>query len=144
MATPKGERHISKDEFDALYYRIHDDAENMIEHGFRAKPEIIRENSDYIKTAGDKLRGFVWDIINDIKIANALYPTTHEELIDRRLAQERALGNCASILTLYDITMQKLRVKDDMGVEEIKHVNHQINAIRAWRTSDNKRFKDLK
>lgn len=144
MATPKGERHISKDEFDALYYQIHDDAENMIDHGFRAKPEIVQANSDYIKTAGEKLRGFVWDIINDIKIANALYPTTHEELVNRRLAQERALGNCASILTLYDITMHKLNVKDDMGVEEIKHVNHEINAIRAWRTSDNKRFKDLK
>ena len=144
MSTPKGKRNPSKDEFDALYYQVHNDAEDMIEHNFRAKPEIAQQNDSYIKTAGTKLRGLVWDLINNIKIANSLYPTTHEELIERRLAQDRALGICASILTLYDIVMQKLKVKDGMGVEEIKHVSHEINAIRAWRTSDNKRFKDLK
>lgn len=143
LATPKGERNVSKNEFDALYYKIHDDAEDMIEHGFRAKNEIVQANADYISIAGRKLRSFVWDMINNVKLANALYPTTHEELVERRLAQDRALGNCASILTLYDMVMQKLNVRGDMGVEEIKHVSHEINAIRAWRSSDNKRFKDL-
>lgn len=144
MAKPKGERHLSKDEFDAIYYRIHDDAIEMTKYNFRAKPEVAVEKQAYIQTATKKLLCYVWDLINHIKIANTLYPTTHEELVERRLEQDKALGACFSMLTLYELAMKYLGVKDDMGVIEIKNIVHGINAIKAWRTSDNKRFKDLK
>lgn len=144
MAIPKGKRRPSKDEFDAIYYRIHDDALDMIEHNFRAQPEIAAKKEAYIKIASDKLMSYIWDLINHIKIANSLYPTTHEELVERRLEQDKALGTCFNILTLYELTMHTLKVKDDKGVPEIQHLSHGINSIKAWRLSDNKRFKDLK
>ena len=144
MSTSKSERTVSKNEFDALYYRIHDDAEDMIEHNFRAKGEIVDQNANYIMNAADALRRSVWDLIYFIKAANALYPTAYEELMERRICQERAIGICTDMLTLYEIVMHRLEVKDDMGVTEIKNIRHQMNAIRAWRTSDNRRFRDLK
>ena len=64
--------------------------------------------------------------------------------MERRVAQDKAIGICQQILTMYELAMHKLKVKDDMGSEEIKTLRHQINAIKAWRSNDNERFKDLK
>ena len=143
-SVPKSERKTSREEFDSIYYRIHDDAVDMIEHNFRAKPEVAEKYQSYIKSASKELMGLVWNLIYHIKVANSVYPTTTAELIERRLCQDKAIGICFDILTLYEIVMHKLHVKEDMGVTEIKGVNRQINAIKAWRTSDNKRFRNLK
>ena len=90
------------------------------------------------------LMSLVWDLVYHIKVANALFPTTNAELTERRIEQDKAIGVCFDILTLYEMAMHKLKVKEDMGVMEIKNIKHQINAIKSWRKSDNKRFKDLK
>lgn len=144
MSVPKGERKESKQNFDALYYRVHDDAEDMILNRFHASKEIAEANQGYIREAARELRRLVWNLIYHIKVANSLFPTTAEELTERRIHQEEAIGSCFDILTLYELVMHKLRVKEDIGVREIKNVHHEINSIRSWRTSDNKRFRDLK
>lgn len=143
-SVAKGDRKQSKNEFDYIYLRIHDEAEDMIKNNFHAKGENVANNIDYIKSASDSLRVSVWDLIFHIKVANALFPTTVEELLERRIEQDKAIGICFDILTMYEMVMHKLKVKDDMGVTEIKTLRHQINAIRAWRTSDNKRFRNLR
>ena len=140
----KNDRKQSKQEFDAIYYRIHDEAEDMIKNNFHAKGENVTNNVEYIKSVADSLRTFVWELIFHIKVANCIYPTTSEELKERRIEQDKAIGICFDILTMYEIVMHKLNVKDDMGVMEIKTINHQINALKAWRTSDNKRFRNMK
>ena len=142
--VPKSKRKQSKQEFDAIHYRIHDDAVGMIENNFHADREVALRHSQYIQQASKALTASVWDLVYYIKIANALYPTTHEELVERRVAQDKAIGICQQILTMYELAMHKLKVKDDMGSEEIKTLRHQINAIKAWRSNDNERFKDLK
>lgn len=142
-SVPKGERNKSKQEFDSIHYRIHDEAVAMGEANFHAKKEIAEQNQVYIQTAHRALMDYVWDLVYHIKAANSLYPTTKEELTERRMEQDRAIGVCMDILTLYELVMHKLKVPDDMGVTEIKTIRHQINAIRAWRTSDNKRFRNL-
>ena len=142
--VPKGERNQSKQEFDAIHYRIHDEAVNMIELNFHAQKEIAEQNQDYIRAAGKSLMASVWELVFHIKVANSLYPTTPEELTERRIAQDKAIGVCFQILALYEMALHKLKVKDDLGVLEIKTLRHQINAIKSWRSSDNKRFKNLK
>ena len=92
MSVPKGRQKQSKEEFDALYFQIHDDAEDMIEHNFRANAEIAAQLQSYIQAAGKALRKLVWDLIYHVKIANSLYPTTINELIERRVNQDKALG----------------------------------------------------
>ena len=141
MSVPKNKRRKSGEEFDAIFYKVHDDAVDMIEHNFRADYDMAVEHQSYIQYASKALMGLVWDLSYHIKVANALYPTSHEELLERRIEQERAIGICYDILTLYELVMHKLKVKGDTGAFEIMNVNHQINSIRAWRTSDNKRFK---
>ena len=143
-SVPKSERKTSKEEFDSLHYRIHDNAVDMIANNFHAKHEIADSNQSYIHSASKMLMSLVWDLVYHIKIANSLFPTTTAELTERRIEQDKAIGICFDILTLYELVMHKLKVKEDMGVTEIKNVKHQINSIKAWRTSDNKRFKNLK
>ena len=143
-SVPKSQRRASKDEFDAIYYRVHDEAVNMVELNFHAKADMVQAHQDYIRTASKALMKAVWDLVYHIKVANSIYPTTREELTERRIEQDTAIGICFDILTLYELVMHRLHVKDDMGVAEIKTLHHQINAIKAWRTSDNKRFRDLK
>ena len=144
MSVPKGKRTKSREEFDSLHYRIHDDAVDMIEHNFRAKPEIAEQNQSYIHSASKMLMSLVFDLVYHIKVANSLYPITHEELTERRIEQDKAIGVCFDIMTLYELVMHKLKVKDDMGVTEIRNVNHQVNSIKKWRSSDNKRFQNLR
>ena len=144
MPVPKSERKTSKEEFDAIHYRIYDDSIEMVAHNFRAEKDIAERNKDCIAATARELRNLVYELVYHIKVANALYPTIPEELKERRIHQDKAIGICFDILVLYELVMHKLRVKDDLGVTEIKHIRHQINALRAWRTSDNKRFRDLK
>ena len=143
MSVPSGRRKTSRNEFDAIYFQIHDDAVDMIEHNFRAKPEIAEKHKAYIATASKELMNLVWDLIHYVKIANTFYPVTREELIERRICQDKAIGACLNILTVYELVMRMLKVKEDYGVVEMKHIMHEINAIKAWRTSDNKRYKNL-
>ena len=85
----------------------------------------------------------VTDMGTYIRIANSIYPVYKEELIERRIAQEKAIGLCFDILTKYQLTMTELKVKDDKYVEEIKHLIHEINCLKKWRSSDKDRFKNL-
>lgn len=144
MSVPKGERKTSKEEFSAIYFRVHDDAVDMVNNGFRAKPEEREKQKIYVESASKELYQLIWNLIYNIKCANALFPTTSEELLERRIYQDKAIGICQDILTLYDIVMHKLHVRNDAGAEETQHLIHQINSLKAWRTSDNKRFKSLR
>lgn len=143
-SVPKGKQKPSKQEFDSIYYQIHDEAVDAIELKFHAKADVAEKNAGYIKTASDALMQSVFDMIFHIKVANALYPTTPEELSERRIEQEKAIGICFDILTIYELAMHKLKVKEDLCAGNLKTVRHEINAIKAWRTSDNKRYRNLK
>ena len=142
-SVPKGRRSISKQEFDSIYYRIHDEAADMVHQKFHASEEVLAQNHAYVYAVSKALMNHVFDLIYHIKTANTLYPTTHEELMERRMQQDKAIGTCMSMLTLYELVLHKLKVPDDKCVQEINTIMYEINAIKAWRTSDNKRFKDL-
>ena len=143
-SVPKSERKKSKQEFDSIHLRIHDEAVKMIELNFHAEHEIVKKYQSYIRYASSNLMQLVFELTYHVKVANSIYPTTHEELVERRIEMDKAIGVCFDILTMYELIMHTLHVKDDMGVQEIKLLHHQINAIKAWRSNDNVRFKTLK
>ena len=76
-------------------------------------------------------------------MANSIYPKTKVEFEERRINQDKAIGLCFDLLTKYQLVMNTLKVKDDKYTVEIKNISHEINCIKSWRASDNKRFKDL-
>lgn len=142
MSVNKSDRRESKVEFDATYFKVYHDAVNLIEHGFYAKGEEANRKG-YIGYMADAIMRSVTAMGTYIRIANSIYPIYKEELIERRIAQEKAIGMCFDILTKYQLAMTELKVPDDKHTDEIKHIIHEINCLKKWRTSDNKRYANL-
>ena len=137
------DRRESKVEFDNNYFKIHDDAINLIKNNFGAKKDIADNYKYYIGVMANKILNDVMDLGTYIRIANSIYPRCMSEYEERRTYQSKAIGLCFDLLTKYQLTMHQLKVKDDKFVEEAKHVTHEINCLKKWRESDVKRFKNL-
>lgn len=137
------DRNTSKHDFDQKLYRVHDDAVNLMSLNFGGKKELIEEKQEYISTAKREVSKMTFELIACIRIANALYPTCKEELHMRRVYQEKAMGICGDLLTIYELVMKELHVKDDKFTIETGNLTKEINSLKSWRTSDNKRFRDI-
>lgn len=142
MSVTKSDRRESKVEFDATYFKLYDDAVKMVENKFYAKGEQA-ERRAYISYMASAVMKSVTELGTHIRIANSIYPICKAELMERRIEQEKAIGLCFDILTKYQLAMSELKVPDDKHVNEIKHLIHEINCLKKWRTSDNKRFSNL-
>lgn len=137
------DRKESKVEFDNNYFRVYDDAVSLITNNFGANEEWAEERKGYIGVMGNKVLSAVSDIGTHIRIANSIYPKFQSELEERRIHQEKAIGLCFDLLTKYQLIMHELRVRDDKFTNEIKNIIHEINCLKKWRNSDNKRFNNL-
>lgn len=142
MSVSKPDRRESKVEFDATYFKVYDDAVKLVENNFGAKKEQA-ERKSYIGYMASAIMKSVTALGTFIRIANSIFPICKEELVERRIAQEKAIGLCFDMLTKYQLVMTELKVPDDKYVNEIKHLIHEINCLKKWRTSDNKRFNNL-
>lgn len=143
MSVKKGDRKESKVEFDNNYFSIHDDCVRLIENHLGAKSDIQEKHQYYIRSVSNAIYKSVFELGTYIRIANSIYPIYQSELEERRLAQDKAIGLCFDLLTKYQLAMHTLRVPDDKYTTEIKHIKHEINCLKNWRTSDNNRFKNL-
>lgn len=141
MSVKKHDRHESKVEFENAYFTIHDDAIRLIQNSFGGTKEKRIIFKDYLTVSSRKILADILDIGTEIRIANSIYPQSVEEHSERRIHQERAIGLCFDLLTKYQLIMHTVGTKDDKYVNETKHLLHEINCLKKWRTSDNKRFK---
>lgn len=124
-----------------IYFKLVDGVDNLIEHGFYAEGTILQNNRWFINARFQTLQKLTDDLLYHIKIANSIYPTCMAELEERRVSMDKAIGVCYAILTNYQRIMTRLRVPDNKYTLDIKNVMRMINALKAWRKSDNK-FKD--
>ena len=143
MSVNKPDRKLSKIDYDNIYFKMYDDAMKLIQCSFGADKDIREEYKDYISTMKEKIINDVTDTGKYIRIANSIFPVSQAELTERRLYQEKAIGLCYDLLTKYQLVMKYLKVADDKYVEEIRHIVHEINCLKSWRTSDRKRFVSL-
>lgn len=143
MSVVKGERKESKVEFDNVYFTIYKDAVRLINCQFGASELKKKEYYIYITEMSKEVLNTVSDIGKHIRIANSIYPIYLEELRVRRIEQEKAIGLCFDLLTKYQLIMYSLGTKDNKYVNEIKNISHEINCLKSWRASDNKRFKGI-
>lgn len=142
MSVNTPDRRLSKREFDRVYFRIHDDAVFLTSNAFGADERHKKDFAKYIEVTKGRIMRIVEDIGTHIRMANSIYPLeghTHE-LEERRIEQGKAIGLCYDLLTKYQLIMHTLEISDDKFVQEIKHIGHEINCLKRWRTSDNKRF----
>ena len=141
MGVPIGDRKESRVEFDNTYFKVYEDAVKLTLLNFGGKDELKETYSQYIQVMSQEVLETVSQMGRYIRIANAIFPTNRLELEERRLAQDKAIGLCFDLLTKYQLIMKLLKVSDNKYVGEINNIRHEINCLKRWRTSDNKRFK---
>lgn len=144
MSVPKGERNKSKREFDDLFFTVYRDAIDTISHQFYAS-ETKRVTYKFL--IDDKSREilFICDaILRNIRVANSIYPQALSEYYDRRNQQNHAIGLCYALLTNYQIVANVIELPERRLITNIENATHLINAIRAWRKSDNHFKNELK
>lgn len=139
--TNEGKRNLSRVEFDNTYFAIDDDIERLISTNFGLDSEKANRYRGYLDRKAPLLERLVQTLYIHLKMANGLYPTNKEQLEERQMHQKYAAGACYGIVTLYERIFHYIGVSRDKHIDEIKHVQKELNSIKAWRESDRKRFK---
>lgn len=139
----EGDRGKSKAAFDNAYHKILADSIFITDIKFGASEEQKIKYSTFLDMRCRRIHVIVDDIGTHIRIANSIFPKYQLEAAERRVHQEKAIGLCFDLMTKYQNTMKVLKVKDDKYTQEIKHIIHEINCLKRWKESDDKRYKDL-
>jgi hypothetical protein len=74
----------------------------------------------------------------EVFTANSIYPTYIEELIERRLHQDRAIGQCYRLTQELQYAIETLPVDVNKYLRFADMIKDEINFIKGWRKSDNK------
>lgn len=89
---------------------------------------------DQRQTIVNCLRG----ITREVYIANSIYPTCMEELVERRLHQDKAVGLCYDLTQELQYAIETLPVDVNIYLRFGEMIQTEINLIKGWRKADNK------
>lgn len=137
------ERNKSKIEFDNAYYAMYDDAVKLVNNKFGATEEQIEEMGIYLDRTCEKIMDSIYDIGKHIKLANSIYPLYQSEYEERRIQQDLAIGLCYDVTNKYYLLTRTLGTKGNKYVQEAEHINHELNCLKKWRSSDKKRYENF-
>ena len=79
-----------------------------------------------------------------IYTANSIYPTCREELTERRLHQDIAIGQCYRLIQELQYSIETLPVDVNVYLRFAEDIEKEISLIKGWRKSDNKFKKSFK
>lgn len=78
------------------------------------------------------------EITKEVFIANSIYPTCYEELVQRRLHQDEAIGQCYRLTQELQYAIETLPVDVNTYLRFGEMIQTEINLIKGWRKADNK------
>jgi hypothetical protein len=78
------------------------------------------------------------EITKEVFIANSIYPTCQEELNQRRLHQDEAIGQCYRLTQELQYAIETLPVDVNTYLQFGEAIQTEINLIKGWRKADNK------
>lgn len=78
------------------------------------------------------------EITKEVFMANSIYPSVMEELVERRLCQDRAIGQCYRLTQELQYAIETLPVDVNKYLRFADMIQTEINLIKGWRKSDNK------
>lgn len=76
--------------------------------------------------------------------ANSTYPNYPEELIERRIYQDKAIGQCYRMLQELQYTIEILPVNINKYIRFVEDIEKEIKLLKGWRKKDNKFKKAFK
>lgn len=74
----------------------------------------------------------------NVFLANSIYPTYMEELIERRLCQDKAIELCYRLTQELQYAIETLPVDVNKYLRFAEMIQAEINLLKGWRKSDNK------
>lgn len=74
----------------------------------------------------------------NVFLANSIYPTYMEELIERRLCQDKAIGLCYRLTQELQYAVETLPVDVNKYLRFAEMIQTEVNLLKGWRKSDNK------
>lgn len=77
-------------------------------------------------------------ITEEVFVANSIYPTCMEELVERRIHQDRAIGQCYRLTQELQYAIETLPVDVNKYLRFADMIQTKINLLKGWRKSDNK------
>lgn len=80
----------------------------------------------------------MWCAITKTYVENSIYPTYREELIERRVHQDRAVGQCYGLTQELQYAIETLPVDVNKYLRFAEMIQTEINLLKGWRKSDNK------
>lgn len=92
----------------------------------------------FVKKRRDAVDDCMARLIRYITIANKIYPTCEAELAERRLYQDKAIGECYVLEQELQYCMEVLPVSAKKYFCCADFIAEEIKLIKAWRKSDNK------
>ncbi len=75
--------------------------------------------------------------------ANSIYPTNRHEYKERRMFQNKALGQCFRLLQELQYTIEILPVNINKYEKFVEGIEKEIRLLRGWRKKDNKLYKGI-
>jgi predicted methyltransferase len=134
-SNDKAEKHIQKT-FSGRSYENLTDREKAHYDRLRQRNDSFNEwfIIDQRKVIVDCLRA----IQTNVFIANSIYPMYAEELVERRLHQDRAIGHCYRLTQELHYAIETLPVDVNTYLRFGEGIQTEINLIKGWRKSDNK------
>lgn len=116
--------------------------EDLDEKERKAYDKKVKKNLAFDKWFVENERNLVVEclrnITEEIFMANSIYPNYSEELIERRIHQDRAIGQCYRLLQELQYIVETLPVKVDKYLPYAQDIDKEIALLKAWRKSDNK------
>ncbi|WP_295355466.1 hypothetical protein [uncultured Succinivibrio sp.] len=109
---------------------------------------FTRFDTEYPQWIIEKFRDSLWQLTRELLLnltaANSIYAFDFREAQERRLFQDKAIGNCEQILKELEFIIDVFPVATKKYTPYIQLVEKEISLIKGWRKSDNKRFNDLR
>lgn len=78
------------------------------------------------------------EITKEVFMANSIYPANAAELIERRLCQDRAIGQCYRLTQELQYAIETLPVDVNKYLRFADMIQTEIELIKGWRKADNK------
>lgn len=131
----KAEQNIKR-KFGGKSYEELTDEEKIIYDRMKQKQDAFNNwfIEDQRKAVVDCLRS----IGEHVYVANSIYPTYYEELAERRLHQELAIGQCYRLIQELQYAIETLPVNVNSFLRFGEDIQKEIDLIKGWRKSDNK------
>ena len=113
-------------------------SDNQKEHYLKTVHRSTGFEEWFIGYQRDAIMDCIRNATEYIFTANSIYPSIPEELVERRIFQDKAIGQMYRLLQELQYAIEILPVNIEKYIKFTDDIKKQINLLKGWRKSDNK------